>query len=113
MWKKGINIWHDGHTEMPQGENVECLVMVGTKEDKTACWEVLKWDDREKAFVWWDDEFKQNCLYPAENFMLWADLNDLIDIKELNEWLAKSDNVEIGKYELRKFSELSKVSSIY
>lgn len=91
MWKKGINIWHDGYTEMPQGENVECLVMVGTKEDKTACWEVLKWDDKEKAFVWWDDEFKQNCLYPADNFMLWADLNDLIDIKRLNEYIASDD----------------------
>lgn len=102
MWKKGINIWHDGHTEMPQGENVECLVMVGVKEDKTACWEVLKWDDKEKAFIWWSNEFKQNCLYPADNFMLWADLNDLIDIKKLNEWLAKSVNTEIGKYRLRK-----------
>ena len=44
--------------------------------------------------------------------MLWADLNDLIvDIKELNEWLAKSDNAEIGKYELRKIEKEKWASS--
>lgn len=102
MWKKGIDIWHDGRTEMPQGENVECLVMVGVNDDNKAVWEVLKWDDEKKAFIWWTEEYQQNCLYPADNFMLWADLNDLIDIKELNELLAKNDKDKRGSYKFLK-----------
>lgn len=101
MWVKGIDIWHDGHTEMPQGENVDCLVLTGVSEDNEACWEVLRWNDKEKAFAWWSDEYKQNCLYPADNFALWADLNDLIDIKELNEQLANDSEATGGDYRFR------------
>lgn len=89
------SFWHDGKKEEPQGEGVECLVMTGVDGENKACWDVLKWDNNEKAFVWWNEEFNQNCFYPADNFMLWADLNDLIDTKRLNENLA-IDNSKDG-----------------
>ncbi len=87
-------LWHDGRTDEPKGEDVQCLVMVGV-EDKTnkPGFEVLKWDNERKGFIWWNEEFKQNCLYPADNFMLWAYMGEIINLPKLQE-LLNADNVE-------------------
>lgn len=92
-------LWHNGRTDEPKGEDVECLVMVGT-EDKTnkPCFEVLKWDDKQKGFIWWNEEYNQNCLYPVDNFMLWAYMGEIINLRKLQELLDADDTESDGLF---------------
>lgn len=94
-------IWHDGRVEEPNIDGTDCIFMSGVDENDNPQWEVAKWNDKEKAFPLWVDEYKQNCWFPAENFAPWAYISDLIDMDKLKKWLA-SPREENQKYMFRK-----------
>ena len=95
------SIWHDGRAKEPNVDGAACIFLSGFDENDKPQWDVAKWNDKEKAFPIWVDEFKQNCWFSAENFAPWAYVSDLIDMDKLNEWLA-SPREENGKYKFWK-----------
>ncbi len=93
-------IWHTLGGDEPTIDGADCLVLVGVDEDKQDCYEVLEWNEIDKAFKWRSDNGK-NVYFPAHNFTKWAYVKDLVRLKTTEPMSPDmAEEIQNRRYEL-------------